>query len=60
MDTTLHVAAADDVPEAACPQCKDELPDLDSFGVLYHQACGFCRHASIDDGRCNFCGKVVR
>lgn len=51
---------ADDMPTMTCPKCKAEMPDFDGFGVLYHEACGFCRHASIDDGRCNFCKQVVR
>jgi len=52
----------DDQPTMTCPRCKAELPDYDGVGVLAHikpvyaDGCGYCRHASRDDGVCNYCG----
>jgi ribosomal protein L37AE/L43A len=50
----------DDYPTMECPRCHRESPDLDGFGVMYCSQCGFCRHASIIDGVCQFCGNEVR
>ena len=57
---TIADFVGEDMPEMACPRCEKVYPDFDGFGVLYCAACGFCKHASIDDGRCNFCKRVVR
>ena len=40
----------------SCPRCKDEHEDDDGFGVLYCDKCGFCQHASLTGGVCDFCG----
>ena len=45
------------VPESACPRCGAWVEDHDGFGVLFHPACGYCKHASITDGVCAFCGE---
>ena len=42
---------------AICPKCGDEVQDFDGFGVLCHNACGYCRHPSIIDGQCCACGR---
>lgn len=48
------------VPHQPCPQCKALVPDHDGFGVVAHLGlggCGYCKHASITDGVCGFCGE---
>lgn len=55
---------ADDneMPTMTCPQCKREEPDFDGFGMLahvkpaYEHGCGYCTHASITGGVCDYCG----
>jgi hypothetical protein len=47
------------VPETLCPNCLAWVPDLDGFGVLAHDACGYCSHPSSDDGVCGICGEQV-
>jgi hypothetical protein len=50
----------DEQPTMECPWCGKEFPDFDGFGVLYcgpkPDGCGYCQHASRDNGVCNFCG----
>ena len=41
-----------------CHRCGKEYPDFDGFGVLHCKACGYCTHASITGGVCEFCGKT--
>lgn len=48
-----------DSPTRECPKCGDAQPDLDGFGTLHCEHCGYCKHASITDSVCEFCGKVV-
>jgi hypothetical protein len=45
-----------DMPIRRCPKCDDEQPDMDGFGVLHCEHCGFCTHASITNGKCDLCG----
>lgn len=47
-----------DATIAECPRCDVELLDYDGFGVVYHPACGYCRHLSRDNGVCNYCGEM--
>jgi hypothetical protein len=56
----ISVEDSDDLPSRECPQCHDVQPDLDGFGTLHCVACGYCKHASVTDGVCGFCGKKVR
>lgn len=46
-----------------CPKCGMEWDDYDGFGVLYcspsWNGCGYCKHASVMDGICQFCEKPV-
>lgn len=49
-----------DLPTITCPICKCEEYDLDGFGVLRCEACGYCTHASVTDGVCDLCGKEQR
>ena len=44
---------------APCPKCGGAVADWDGFGVLHHAPCGYCKHASVMDGVCGFCGKAV-
>jgi hypothetical protein len=44
------------VPQMQCPKCGEWLEDMDGFGVLAHDACGYCTHPSIADYRCMICG----
>jgi ribosomal protein L37AE/L43A len=50
---------ADEVPLSQCPRCKVLQLDHDGFGVLLCASCGYCAHASITDGVCDFCGKLT-
>ena len=53
----------DGMPTMNCPKCGKEWPDFDGFGVLYcpkdNGGCGYCKHASVMDGICQFCEKPV-
>ena len=46
------------VPTAECRKCHAEQPDLDGFGVLYCEACGYCMHPTCSEGKCELCGRV--
>lgn len=50
----------EDMPTRECPKCGDVQPDLDGFGTLHCEKCGYCKHASITDGICGFCNERVR
>ena len=39
-----------------CPKCGSLVEDLDGFGVLIHDECGYCSHPDSYDGRCRHCG----
>jgi hypothetical protein len=43
-----------------CPMCGEWAVDLDGFGVLTHDACGFCAHPSITGHTCDSCGEVMQ
>ena len=45
-------------PAMACPQCGAEYDDFDGVGVLHCEHCGYCKHASITDGKCDYCGQI--
>ncbi len=49
----------DDINESCCPQCGAWVVDLDGFGVLRHEACGWCAHPSVTGGLCGLCGAAV-
>jgi hypothetical protein len=53
------VEAALGLPLVACPSCGDVQVDLDGFGVMKCDVCGFCRHPDISSGKCNCCGRAV-
>lgn len=42
-------------PTATCPRCKAEVVDMDGFGVLIHDDCGYCSHPSITGDTCDSC-----
>jgi len=48
---------SDGMPIMTCPQCGAEYEDFDGFGVLYCEKCGYCKHAGVTDGVCDYCGK---
>jgi hypothetical protein len=64
---TPDAAAADDDTDViimvSCPQCGEGQQDLDGFGVLHCERCGYCTHASQHgDGTgfiCDICGKRI-
>ena len=45
-------------PTMACPQCGAEYEDFDGLGVLHCDSCGYCKHASVTDGQCDYCGQA--
>lgn len=50
---------ATDQIETRCPKCGAWLPDCDGLGVLRHEACGYCSHASVTGGVCDLCRVVI-
>jgi hypothetical protein len=48
-----------DCDTTPCPKCGDLVDDADGFGVLAHDACGYCSHPSVDGGVCGVCGEEV-
>jgi hypothetical protein len=49
----------DDWPQVECPRCGAEQEDMDGFGVIYCESCGYCRHASATGGKCDICGEYL-
>lgn len=48
-----------EMPIVHCQRCGAPWEDFDGFGVVYcapPNGCGYCRHLSRDNGRCNYCG----
>ena len=45
-------------PKVVCPKCGKEYDDFDGIEVLYCEVCGFCKHASMTGGICDFCKKT--
>lgn len=43
--------------QSLCPKCGEWVDDWDGFGVLFHEACGYCAHSSVTGGVCELCGK---
>jgi len=56
----------DEQPRIVCPRCGIEEPDYDGLGMIAHlrpiyaRGCGYCRHASVTDGTCDYCGDEER
>lgn len=46
-------------PIVTCPRCGAEQADLDGFGVIHCESCGFCCHPSITGGTCDLCERTV-
>lgn len=42
-----------------CPCCGVEHEDMDGFGVLTCEMCGYCSHPSVTGGRCDSCDRPV-
>ena len=40
-----------------CPRCGAEQEDFDGFGVIFCEACGYCKHPSFTGGVCDICGE---
>lgn len=43
-------------PTNTCPKCAHEQIDLDGFGFITCEACGYCTHPSFSGEQCEFCG----
>lgn len=56
------IDAFGDAPSVVCPSCGDVQEDMDGFGFLHCDKCGYCEHPSMDDSsgkvRCGMCGKT--
>lgn len=56
---------SNDYPTAICPKCKVEQDDMDGFGILYCELCGYCTHpGSVMDEKdghwyCDLCGEKL-
>lgn len=48
-----------ETPQAQCPSCGAWVDDLDGFGVLVHDGCGYCSHPDIYGDTCTACGEVA-
>ena len=48
-----------EMPKKEYLKCGDITDDLDGFGVLYCEKCGYCEHSSITGDVCDFCEKVI-
>lgn len=44
---------------AVCPKCGAEVDDLDGFGVLVHDECGYCSHPDVYGTVCRACNATV-
>jgi hypothetical protein len=53
-----EVPGTDEYTTATCPRCHAVQEDADGFGVLYCEACGYCKHPAATDGKCDLCGAV--
>lgn len=41
-----------------CPKCGKEYEYCFDLGrVIYCKDCGYCEHASVSNGVCDYCGK---
>jgi ssDNA-binding Zn-finger/Zn-ribbon topoisomerase 1 len=54
----------DDYPRVSCPKCGEVSIDMDGFGFIACERCGYCKHVAMheDDGRwhCDICDAVVK
>lgn len=57
LNQEIEILSEPELPKMNCPQCGKEYDDGDGFGVLYCPECGYCIHASVTDGKCDYCGK---
>jgi hypothetical protein len=50
----------DEYPWIECPRCHDSTKDMDGFGFLACDKCGYCTHpcSSGDPLTCGICGAV--
>lgn len=46
----------DPAPISVCPKCGALVEDLDGFGVLAHDECGYCSHFDVYGNACRVCG----
>lgn len=46
--------------QSPCPKCGAWVDDWDGFGVLRHEACGWCAHPSRTGDVCDICGHSLR
>ena len=44
-------------PTMNCPACGYGYEDFDGIAVIYCEECGYCQHASITNGVCDYCKK---
>lgn len=49
----------DEYPTLTCPQCGDTQTDMDGFGFLACDVCGYCTHPSLTGGICEICQTVI-
>jgi len=48
----------DHSPKTQCPRCEKWVVDMDGFGVLAHEECGYCSHPSRTGDICDICQDV--
>lgn len=54
----------EELPTATCPTCKTLQQDMDGFGVIHCDHCGYCTHPELDEDEagnwvCTICGDVI-
>lgn len=48
-----------DYPIVGCPSCSAQQEDMDGFGVLHCDVCGYCAHPQSTNGKCTICGAAT-
>jgi hypothetical protein len=51
-------SSSDAPPMSDCPNCGQSQIDMDGFGVLRCESCGYCAHPSRTGNVCDICGDV--
>lgn len=53
-----HDEVNEPIVESICPRCGQIAEADPCFGLVIHEACGWCSHISRTGGRCELCGDI--